>query len=258
MSVWTDAGGVSLHAVARGQGGVPTVLVHELGGSHLSWALFQPLLAGETWALDLRGSGLSEKPPGATALETYADDLAAFAAARGLARINLLGVAMGAVVAAVAAARHPRLVARLVVCNGTDTVTPDAARYIKDRAARVRVAGMAEAVDASLANSFPAGHDGARAAYRPVFLANDPCAYAAASVALAAMAVGPDLLARIRAPALVATGVDDFIWPVEHGGRMAALIPGARFKALPGAGHFPHLQAPEALAALAVPFLAAG
>lgn len=256
MTTWTEAGGVTLHAVARGEGAPETVLIHELGGAHLSWRALQPRLPGRSWALDLRGAGLSEKPTGATAIETYADDVAAFAAARGLRSVRLVGVAMGAIVAALVAARHTDLVARLVICNGTDTITPEAARYIRERAAHVRAAGMTVAVETSLQNSFPAGHEAARAAYRPIFLANDPAAYAAASEALAAMAVGLDVLDRIRAPALAVTGVDDFIWPVPHGERLAGRIAGARFVALAGAGHFPHLQQPAALADLIAPFLA--
>lgn len=256
MTTWTEAGGVMLHAVARGEGAPQTVLIHELGGAHLSWRALQPHLPGQSWALDLRGAGLSEKPTGATAIETYADNVAAFAAARGLRSVRLVGVAMGAIVAALVAARHPDLVARLVICNGTDTITPEAARYIRERAARVRAAGMAVAVEASLENSFPAGHEAARAAYRPIFLANDPVAYAVASEALAAMTIGPEVLGRIRTPTLAVTGADDFIWPVPHGERLAGRISGARFVALAGAGHFPHLQRPEALAALVAPFIA--
>ncbi len=256
MRTWTDAGGIALHAVRHGEGDPQTILIHELGGAHPSWCRLQPLLPGCSWALDLRGSGLSEKPPGATVIETYADDVAAFAAVRGFRSVQLVGVAMGALVAALVAARHPGLVARLVICNGTDTITPDAARYIGERAAQVRTAGMAVAVDASLKNSFPASHEAARAAYRPVFLANDPAAYAAASESLAAMDVGSDVLGLIRAPTLAVTGVEDFIWPVAHGERLASRISGARFVALQGAGHFPHLQAPEALAALIVSFIA--
>jgi pimeloyl-ACP methyl ester carboxylesterase len=33
-------------------------------------------------------------------------------------------------------------------------------------------------------------------------------------------------------------------------------VPGARFALLPDAGHFPHLQTPDALVALATDFLA--
>jgi pimeloyl-ACP methyl ester carboxylesterase len=257
MTTWVVAGGVTLHAVSWGAGVPETVLIHELGGTHLSWRGLQPHIPGRSWALDLRGAGLSEKPLGATTIETYADDVAAFTVAMGLRSIRLVGVAMGAIVAALAAARHPDLVARLVICNGTDTITTDAGRYIRERAMRVRSAGMAAVADASLKNSFPTGHDAARAAYRPIFLGNDPVAYAAASEALAALVIGPNVLGRIRAPTLVVTGVEDFIWPTAHGERLASRIPGARFVALAGAGHFPHLQRPEMLAALLSPFIAA-
>jgi 3-oxoadipate enol-lactonase len=59
----------------------------------------------------------------------------------------------------------------------------------------------------------------------------------------------------IRAPVLVASGADDFLWPPSLGQQVAALVPGARFAVIGHAGHFPHLQAPQTLAGLAHEFL---
>jgi 3-oxoadipate enol-lactonase len=62
-------------------------------------------------------------------------------------------------------------------------------------------------------------------------------------------------LSAIRAPTLVCSGARDFIWPPASGQEVAALIPNAKFATLIEAGHFPHLQTPEALAELALDFL---
>jgi 3-oxoadipate enol-lactonase len=109
---------------------------------------------------------------------------------------------------------------------------------------------MRGVAEASLANSFPATHPAQRAAYRAIYLGNDPAAYAELSLALARLEITAADWASIRAPVLVASGVHDFLWPPAVGRQVVALIPGASFVAMDDAGHFPHLQAPETLVRL--------
>jgi pimeloyl-ACP methyl ester carboxylesterase len=40
----------------------------------------------------------------------------------------------------------------------------------------------------------------------------------------------------------------------DYGREFAAAIPGARFATIPGAGHFPHLEQPDALARRIIDF----
>ena len=51
-------------------------------------------------------------------------------------------------------------------------------------------------------------------------------------------------------PTLIAWGERDRTIPVEHGLRAAAAIPNCRFETIPGAAHFPNLEAPERTAAI--------
>jgi pimeloyl-ACP methyl ester carboxylesterase len=55
---------------------------------------------------------------------------------------------------------------------------------------------------------------------------------------------------EIRAPALVASGAHDFLWPPPIGRQVAGLVPGARFAVPEDAGHFPPLQAPRSTSRL--------
>jgi len=127
--------------------------------------------------------------------------------------------------------------------------------YLVERAEKVRVVGMHGVAEASLANSFPEARAAERAAYRGIYLGNDPAAYAELSLALARLEMTPGDWGAIRAPTLVASGAHDFLWPPAVGEQVAALIPGARFAVMEDAGHFPHLQAPQSLAHLARRFL---
>jgi proline iminopeptidase len=49
-----------------------------------------------------------------------------------------------------------------------------------------------------------------------------------------------DRLSEITVPTLVIAGRDDFVFPPEHQGQLAAAIPGARLEIIERAGHNPH------------------
>ncbi len=63
-------------------------------------------------------------------------------------------------------------------------------------------------------------------------------------------------LHRIDVPTLVVWGARDGIVTPAYGKAFAAEIPGARFETVADAGHFPHLEQPDAFLALADGFLA--
>lgn len=55
------------------------------------------------------------------------------------------------------------------------------------------------------------------------------------------------MFGEIRCPVLILWGEDDPWIPLDRGRALAATMPGARFETLPGAGHMPQLEAPEAV-----------
>jgi len=62
-------------------------------------------------------------------------------------------------------------------------------------------------------------------------------------------------LHRIHVPTLVLWGEADRIVSPDYGRSFTAAIPDARFGTIPGAGHFPHLEQPDALARRIVDFV---
>ena len=256
---YLDTGRVSLFFQDAGTGGVPLLLLHELGGSSDSWHKVIPLLAPDRRAIavDLRCAGRSEKPRGPFELADVAGDLDEVLQALELEQpIDVIGAALGSLVGALLAIRHPARVRRLLMCAVAPDMAGPTRAYLAERAEEVRVVGMRGVAEASLANSFPASHPAERAAYRGIYLGNDPVAYAELSLALARLEMRADDWGSIQAPTLVASGAHDFLWPPPVGREVAALIPGARFEVMDAAGHFPHLQAPATLAKLARGFLA--
>src|SRR5882672_11022104 len=56
-------------------------------------------------------------------------------------------------------------------------------------------------------------------------------------------------------PTLVVWGEEDHVLPVEHARAATELMPGSRIVVLPGVGHFPHREAPEAFASAVTDFI---
>jgi pimeloyl-ACP methyl ester carboxylesterase len=112
--------GGSLRVARWGAGPRVVVAAHGLTASSMSWAAVARHL-GSGWTViapDLRGRGDSRGVPGPFGITTHADDLAAVAAALGLAPVVLAGHSMGGFVVAAAAARHPALADRVVLVDG--------------------------------------------------------------------------------------------------------------------------------------------
>jgi pimeloyl-ACP methyl ester carboxylesterase len=103
--------GVRTHYVEAGDGD-PLILVHG-GGPGASgasgWARLIPLLADSfhVLAIDLVGSGHSDKPLVEYSFQTLVDHLAGFVDALGLPRVRLVGNSQGAYVAMKYALDHP-------------------------------------------------------------------------------------------------------------------------------------------------------
>src|SRR5216683_3153425 len=125
---------ISLFFEEAGSGGIPVLLLHELGGSSESWREVIPLLATDrrVLAVDRRGVGIAGRCVAGNPSSgngTPADDV---------------------------------------------RVAPDMAgptrAYLAEREEKVRVVGMRGVAEASLANSFPASHPAQRAAYRAIYL----------------------------------------------------------------------------------------
>jgi len=66
----------------------------------------------------------------------------------------------------------------------------------------------------------------------------------------------PRWLHRVRVPTLVLWGASDGIVTPAYGRAYAALIPGAQFQVIEGAGHHPELEQPAAFAVAVASFLA--
>jgi pimeloyl-ACP methyl ester carboxylesterase len=102
--------GLTLNYDVQGEG-EPLLLLPYLSADHASFAFQLPAYTEHfrCIALDLPGTGESDKPPGPCSTEGYAEQVAAFLDAIGIEHAHVAGVSLGAGVAMHLAARDPRV-----------------------------------------------------------------------------------------------------------------------------------------------------
>jgi pimeloyl-ACP methyl ester carboxylesterase len=119
------ANGVDLHVAEAGDG-PPLLLVHGWPQHWWAWRKVIPRLAERyrVLAVDLRGHGWSDAPPGDYAKATFAADLLALLDAEGIERTKILAHDWGGYASFLLAMDHPERVERLVVLDVPPPVRP--------------------------------------------------------------------------------------------------------------------------------------
>ena len=118
-SRYIDTATVRLHAVIGGDG-PPLLLVHGWPQTWYAWRMVMHALARdfEVIAVDQRGFGLSDKPPGGYDAVTLAADTVAVLDALGHERFAVYGTDTGLLIAYAVARDYPQRVSHLAVSEG--------------------------------------------------------------------------------------------------------------------------------------------
>jgi pimeloyl-ACP methyl ester carboxylesterase len=111
--------GLTINYDVQGDG-EPLLLIPYTSADHACYAFQLPAYTEHfsCIAVDLLGSGESDKPAGPYSTEGYADQVAAFLGAIGIERAHVAGVSLGAAVGMHLAARHPARVHSLSLHSG--------------------------------------------------------------------------------------------------------------------------------------------
>src|SRR4051794_36564040 len=106
--------GLTINYDVQGDG-EPLLLIPYLSADHACFAFQLPAYTEHfrCIAIDLPGSGESDKPPGPYSTDRYADQVAAFLGAIGVESAHVAGVSLGGAVGIHLAARHPERVRSL-------------------------------------------------------------------------------------------------------------------------------------------------
>jgi len=241
---------------------VTVVFLHGVGGSARVWrpqvtafeaAGYRPL------PLDLLGYG-GRPPIQAVDFERFSADVEATVAREGIDRPVLIGHSLGGMIVQTMLRRNPTAY-RAAVLVGTSPAfgRPDGdfqKKFVADRLAPLQAGKTMPELAAGMINEIigpnpdPQGRELAVAS----MAAASPDTYKACVEAIVTFEERANL-GHIEVPTLCLVGELDTNAPAPMMERMAAKIPGARFKMLPGLGHLPNLENADAFNDAVINFL---
>jgi 3-oxoadipate enol-lactonase len=236
------------------------VLLHSLLADRTVFNAVLPSLSARRRVTLISLPGYHGSSPAGSAVEDYADRVAATLAALELPlETDVLGNGFGGFIAVALAARHGERFDRLVAAPALAAFPEPAKQPLRILAHKVEKEGMQAVLDAAIRRMFPepfiAQHPDIVAERKRALAEADPACFRTACLALASLDLAP-ALPSIRNRTLVLAGSQDATTPVALARELAARIPGAEFQELSGCGHCPQLEDPQRYVAAVEAFLA--
>jgi pimeloyl-ACP methyl ester carboxylesterase len=258
--------------------GVPIVMLHGLGGSHLNWVRIAPELATEhrVYAVDLAGFGLTPGTIRSATVQSNTELVAEFIRGVVGAPAVLVGNSMGGMVSLLMTDAHPELVEGLILVDPSIPAPrqrPDiqvaaqfalyatpfvGERYLQGRTRRLsdrqRVQSVVDLCFADPSKADPDVVDAgvALAAHRRT-VPGQEAAFLGAARSLMRVLAAPSrytsLIRRITKPVLLVHGHQDRLVAISAARKIVADNPAWETEFLPDVGHTPQLEAPDAVAA---------
>ena len=227
--------------------GTPLVLLHSLLSDRASFDAIAPELAKSFRVIvpELPGFGRSQAVRGG--LPDIADRMTEAVREVGEGAI-VLGNGYGGFIALQMAIRHPGLASRFIFADCGAAFSEGGRDAFRNMAAASKAKGLAAITDVAMrrlfAPEFQAANPELMADRRAAFLRADEEVFRAACAQLAELDLRGELH-KVKAPALVLVGEQDEATPPPMSHELAAVLPDARLKIIPGCAHVPQLQSPQ-------------
>jgi pimeloyl-ACP methyl ester carboxylesterase len=259
-----EVDGLTISYDVQGEG-EPLLLIPYLSADHACYAFQLPAYTEHfsCIAVDLPGTGESDKPAGPYATEAYADQLAGFLGAIGIEHAHVAGVSLGASVGMHLAARHPERVRSLSLHSAWDRSDD----YLKTVVEMWRtLAGAVPTVaDAVIDGIFPFCFTPEMYVERPEFVQalddfvrGRPAQPLDAFLAQTEAALAHDasaVLAQIQAPTQITFGAHDVVTSTRFAERLTGSIAGSQLTVFDHLSHAGLHEDPEAFNRATLEFL---
>ncbi|MET0729872.1 MAG: alpha/beta hydrolase [Solirubrobacterales bacterium] len=228
-----EVDGLTINYDVQGEG-EPLLLIPYLSADHACYAFQLPAYTEHfsCIAIDLPGTGESDKPAGPYSTEGHADQVAAFLDTIGIEQTHVAGVSLGAAVGMHLAARHPDRVRSLSLHSAWDTSD----LYLKTVVEmwRTLASSLPTAADVVIQGIFPFCFTPEMYAQRPEFVdtlvdfvrsrpAQPLDAFLAQTEAAIANDVSP-VLGEIGVPSLITFGAHDLVCGARFAERLGSRI----------------------------------
>lgn len=248
-SAKTLAVGDKTLAYVESGSGPAVVIIHGVGGHKEDWAGVAAALSANhrVFAIDMLGFGDSSKTGDDLSMSVQASAIHALLSHAGIAKASLVGNSVGGWVAATFAATYPDQTDRLVLIDaagfkamfeGTPPVNFDPGSP----------AEMQKLIDITINGPVAKTPGLSDQAYARYVSSGEKAIAATWGKSLFISARLEELFPKISAPTVVLWGADDKLFPAVLAGAFASQIKGARSEMIPGAGHFPQIDQPQATA----------
>lgn len=258
IRIATSADGTAIAWTTTGNGPPLLRAGHYLTHLEIDWdsPVWRPLLdaLGSRFSLtryDQRGTGLSEPRVTDFSLDRHVEDLAAVADAAGLDRFPIFASSQGVPVALAYAARHPDRVSRMVLYGG----------YAQGRRLRGQEdQDEAEAILTFIRHGWGRSGTAFARAFVTTFMPDATAEQVTQMSRMQLASASPDnavalrraidafdvqdFLGQVRAPTLLVHCDEDAVHPVSQSRLIAARLPDAELRVIPGRNHVPLPQDP--------------
>lgn len=247
-------GGHTLNATVLGRpDGRPVLLMHSLLTHQAMWGPQAAWLAekARVIAVDARGHGHSDTPPGEYSFADLVADAIAVLDHFEVPKALVMGLSMGGMTALTMAITHPERVAAMVVCAARADMPAEMQAVWDERIALVRTQGTEAAAQPTLERWFTADtrttEPGLMADVAAMIAATSIDGFTGCAAALKGLSALPRL-GEIRCPTLFVAGAADTGTPPDIHFEMARAMPNAPTEVvvIDGAGHIINLEQPGA------------
>lgn len=261
LTTWSigtaDSDGEEVYYECAGAGSA-VVFAHGLGGNHAVFFQQVPAFARHyrvvTW--DQRGFGRSTNRRGEAGPETAATDLGALLDHLEIDRAHLVGQSMGGWAVLGFALRSPKRVASLVITDSTAGVMTDRIAEIVTRGTRATLPEPVLGSHPAIGARFSADEPVQTFLYQQIGSFRDPSVTDGDMVGrLYSTRYPTEQVEALDLPVLLVVGASDDLIPPAAVHELAGLINGARVVEIPGAGHSPYFECPEAWNEVVLSFL---
>jgi len=232
----------------------PIVFLHGVGSDKSVWRPQLDHFGAERRAIafDYPGYGDSDPAPAGTTRDDYAAAIISAMHELGVDHAHICGLSLGGVVAIAMHHADAGRCTSLILADAFAAHPEGEAIYGRSIAASTDLRALAEArVDVLLAQPVDPA---VRSEVVETMARIDPAAYRIGAEAVW-LADQVERSSEIGVPTLVVCGTEDKVTPPSLSTTLAALIPGARYEAIEGAGHIGNLERPAEFNALVEAFI---